>query len=208
MSGKGSLYDLDISGDRLVFRTDRFMSGAGSMLHEGIYSREFASSLAAAAVGGLVSIAAAKSVGMTALFFVFISVVVIFFPLLRTFVFRERSLEVVIDRSKGTAEIIRTGPVGDEREVIGFGGIDRLIIEAERNTADNPDAVEFVRKISAQHGTVIPGFGEEKTVYLLKLRLGDGGERLIFASEVMGEAVSVYDSMTGFIGNRLTNERG
>ena len=85
------------------------------------------------------------------------------------------------------------------RETIAIGSIKEIRIESRKQEVENPDAVEFVEKISAQHGTVIPGFGEEKVLFLLKLHLSDGTERIIYSDDSMQDVMSAHDEIKEFL---------
>lgn len=192
-----SLYTVEGS---LVFRTADFSVGKGSVLHSGIYNREFASmlaSFAAAMAGyGLLVLGFGRKTGFyfAAMFF-FIGA----FPLFRMFVFKERFLEARFDCSAGIAQISVPGPAGNRTEKFPLSSIGNVLIETKKFGVENPDGVEFVEKISAQHGMVIPGFGEEKVLYVLKLILEDGSDRLIYAAETMEDAMSVHEKIKEFL---------
>ncbi len=185
----------------LVFRTALFSAERGSVLHSGIYNREMASILVSFAVAGLVAVILSRAYGtMPALSAVFLTVFVAGFLLLRWFVFRERYLEAVFDAEGRTVTVGLHGGVKDRPETIPFGKIERLLIRKKEIGIENPDGVAFVEKISAQHGTVIPGFGEEKVFYVLELSLSEGGSRTLFAGSRAEDALAAYDEIRGFSG--------
>jgi hypothetical protein len=86
------------------------------------------------------------------------------------------------------------------KETIVLGSINDISIEIRKREVENPDAVKFIEKISLQHGTVIPGFGEEKVLFLLKLYLMDGSERTIYSDKTMQDVISAHDEIKGFLG--------
>ncbi len=197
---KDSSFSLVRGKDRLVFRAAKFSVDRGSVLHSGIYNREFSSVLASFAVSGLVYFALVQAFGkMTVWYAVFMTLFIGTFPLFRAYVFRERFLETVIDRGTGRVAIdlswLRRTTVED-RPLSEIAG---LRIDTEKTEVVNRDGVEFVEKISAQHGTVIPGFGEETTYYSLMLKFTDGTERTLVADSSMQDVISAHDEIREFL---------
>ena len=193
-------FSLERDDARLVFMTARFAPDRGSVLHSGIYNREFSSVLAAFALAGLVYFLLVLNFGKQGFFYaVFMVLFVAAFPLFRRYVFRERYLEALFDRGAAVAEIRTRGIRRKVLERIPFERIAGLRIETTKSGIANPDGVEFVEKISAQHGTVIPGFGEEKTFYSLILKFSGGRERTLFADRSMQDVLFVYDELKGFL---------
>jgi hypothetical protein len=107
---------------------------------------------------------------------------------------------VVFDATAGEAKISAAWITKRLKETIAISSIREIGIETRKQAVENPDAVEFVEKISLQHGTVIPGFGKEKVFFLLKLRLNDGSERTIYSDSAMQDVISAYDEIKGFLG--------
>jgi hypothetical protein len=67
----------------------------------------------------------------------------------------------------------------------------------------NLDGIEFVQKISAQHGSPVPGLGEEKEFVTLLLKLTDETERIIYAEKIdnKNEPVLPLNEIRGFLRN-------
>ena len=185
---------------QLVFRTASFVADRGSVLHSGIYNREFSSVLASFALAGIAYFLLVTGFGKKAVFYaVFLVLFIGTFPLLRIYVFRERYREAVFDRAAATVEISRFWM---RRKVLlnkPLKSISGIRIDTTKTEIVNRDGVEFVEKISAQHGTVIPGFGEEATFYSLKLGFTDGTESTLFADRNMQDVISVHDEIKGFL---------
>jgi len=185
----------------MTFGTDSFSADTASVLHSGIYNREFASVLASMAAAGLVYALAVMISGKSFVSYAaFILLLAGGFYFFRSFVFKSRYLEVIFDKDGGEAVISRSGLVKKERELVPLGSIGRVFVESRKSRIENPDGVAFVEKISLQHGMVIPGFGEENVSYLLKLKLSDGSDRLIFVTGDMGEAIAAHDEIREFLG--------
>lgn len=197
---ENSAYILAQDAERLVFRTTRFVADKGSVLHSGIYNREFSSVLASFALAGIAYFLLVMSFGKDTVFYaVFMLLFIGTFPLFRTYVFREQYLEAVFDRTAATVKMCRAGirsKVLLNKPLESIGGI---WIDAKKTEVVNRDGVAFVEKISAQHGTVIPGFGEEKTFYTLRLRFTDGMEQTLFADSSMQDVIAVHDEIKSFL---------
>lgn len=195
------MYQVNRKGERLVFRTASYSADRGSILHSGIYNREFASVLTASAVAGAASLTAFLFFGRTMfLYLLFIGLSLVLFPFFRKFLFRERFLEAVFDRTAGMVSLAYPAMGRTVSEAVKMADIRGLSIEKRKTTLGNPDGVAFVEKISLQHGTVIPGFGEEQVSYLLKLALPDGTERVLYADRDMNRVIALYDEINGFLG--------
>lgn len=193
-------FSLSKNESRLVFRTANYSADKGSVLHSGIYNREFSSWLASFTFAGIAYFFLVMSFGKEVVFYA-ISLVLFIgtFPLFRTYVFREQFLETVFDREEAKAVVIRHGIRKKVLETIPLSDITGLWIDTQKTEIVNRDGVEFVQKISAQHHTVIPGFGEEKTFYSLKLKRAEKTDRTIFAESSMQDVISVYDEIKEFL---------
>lgn len=205
MSNEEGRFSISVEGERLVFRTERITADKGSVLHSGIFNREFASALTALAVAGLAYLVAGLKYGKT--FLTQAIVVGIFaagFVLLRIFVFKERYLTAEFDREATVVRITETGFLRERTEVVPLNTVERLRIDRKELGVANPDGTAFVEKISAQHGMVIPGFGEDAVFYILKLVLSDGTTRTLYADKGEAEALAAYDEINRFIGREAS----
>jgi hypothetical protein len=186
--------------DTLIFITPMFRAEPGSVLHSGIYNREFASVLASATVAGIIYVITAMNIeGTFVRSLVFLLIFAAGFPFFRTYVFRESLMEVVFNAASGEARISTRRITKRLKETIALSDIKDISIEKKTQEVENPDAVAFVEKISLQHGTVIPGFGEKKILFLLKLHLADGSVRIIYSDSVMQDVLSAHDEIKEFL---------
>ena len=186
--------------DKLIFATPSYKVGPDSVLHSGIYNREFSSALASAAVAGIVYMIVAINTGNALVrSMVFLLIFAGGFPFFRKFVFKEGLIEVVFNTVAGEAKIYTTWITKRLKETISIKNIHDISIESRKQEVENPDAVKFVKHISLQHGTVIPGFGEEKVLFLLKLHLSDGSQRTIYSDNTMQDVLSAHDEIKGFL---------
>jgi len=194
-------YTVITGEDKLIFITPTYRSDPDSVLHSGIYNREFSSALASAAVAGIAYMFVAFNTGNTiGRAMVFLLTFAGGFPFFRKFVFKESLLEVVFNAAAGEAKIYTTWITKRLKETVSIMNIKDISIESRKHEVENPDAVKFVKHISLQHGTVIPGFGEEKMLFLLKLHLSDGSERTIYSDSNMQDVITAYDEIKGFLG--------
>lgn len=194
------LYSLSKDETRLVFRTANFIADQGSVLHSGVYNREFSSWLASFTFAGIAYFFLVMSFGMEIVFYAIFMVLFIgTFPLFRKYVFREQFLETVINRAEAKIAIIRHGIRKKVLETIPSADITALWIDTQKTEIVNRDGIEFVQKISAQHNAAIPGFGEETIFYSLKLRRADGTDSTIFAERSMQDVIAVYDEIKEFL---------
>jgi len=200
MAVREKRYKIEKTDSSLLLRTEHFSAERDSVLHKGIYNKEFASVLSSLAVAGLTYAALAMQQRRTILPHVAFAVILIGgYPLFRLFVFKDRYLEALFDLSKGLAEVSISGLIGKKTESLPLSSVKNVLIESKKIGVENPDAVEFVEKISAQHGTVIPGFGEEKTFFMLKLTLADGTGRMIYADTEMQDVMDAHEEIMGFL---------
>jgi hypothetical protein len=193
-------YRTEKTGDILIFKTAYFSAERGSVLHSGIYNRDFASALSSLCVAGLVYLVVVMNLKKGILpHVVFLVVFAAGFLFLRGFVFKERYMETVLDRAAGRAEIYMVGITKKKKDSVAIKDINNVLIERRKSAVENPDGVEFVQKISSQHGMAIPGFGEEKIFFLLKLKLSDGTDRLIFADGDMQGVIKAHNEIKAFL---------
>ncbi len=169
MNDRG-VYRLWSEGGRLILQARSFEAERGSVLHGGIYTRELSSSLVAAAAAGAVLVYYALGKGLGLVHYVAAVVVfVVLFPVARFFIFREPFAETVFDRDDGTVSITVRKPFGGRRIQRPLGSLRSVGVRHVRIEPENPDGVDFVKRIALQHGTVIPGFGEPRDFFILEL---------------------------------------
>lgn len=193
-------YRIRMEGNRLIFTTPSFRVGPESVLHSGIYNREFSSMLGSAAAAGAIYVMfMMNSISTMISAMVFILVFAAGFLFFRKFIFKESLMEVVFDAGSGKVKIFTSWIAMRLRETIAIKDIEKISIERMGKEVKNPDAVQFVEKIAAQHGTAIPGFGQEKVLFLLHLHLTDGGRRTIYSDSSMQDVMSAYDEIKGFL---------
>jgi len=194
-------YTVITEEEKLIFATPTYRADPDSVLHSGIYNREFSSALSSAVVAGILYMLVAFNTGNTIVRpLVFLLTFTVGFPFFRKFVFKEGLLEVVFNAVSGEAKIYTSWITKRLKETISIKNIKGLSIESKRHEVENPDAVRFVKQISLQHGSVIPGFGEEKVLFLLKLHLSDGSERTIYSDNIMHNVITAHDEIKEFLG--------
>ncbi len=182
-------YQIKTEKDCLFFKTSYFKVEQKSVLHKDIYSKEFSSMLSAS----LICILAYMTINyltnahvffyLPVLILVFISAFLVSQRLLS----REKYLEAVFNRGLNTVSITRPGIFKKKIEEIPLENIKAVVVGNKIFIPENPDGIKFVEKISLQHGSFIPGLGEEEEFVTLSLQLADGSERIIYAGSIDDE---------------------
>jgi hypothetical protein len=186
-----SNYQIKTEDDKLIFTTSSFIAEKTSVLHSGVYTREFSSMLFASAVSiffymGLIT------VNINPVFFRYILIVLVFvagFLAANKFIFKEKKIEVILDNSIKTAIITRFGIISKKKENIAFENIRSVELRSRKFTPENMDGIKFVQQISAQHGSAMPELSEEEEFITLSLSLADGSDRVIYAAKIDGGKV-------------------
>lgn len=198
-------YQLTTGGDKLVFKTSSFKAERTSVLHSGVYSKEFSSMLLASAAA-LAAYALTNSRPPLLRYTLLIIIFALSFIGANKCIFKERELQVVFDRKDRTAHIIQSGLLMKKREHVPFADITSVIVGSRQFTPENIDGINFVQKISAQHGSAVPGLGEAEEFITLSLLLTDGSERMIYAArleagKVDGEPAMPVQEIREFLEN-------
>jgi hypothetical protein len=181
-------YELYTDNDSLIFRTSSFRAEKTSVLHSGVYTKELASMLSASAVSVLAYMAMVHMIEelKTARYFITIALFVAVFLGSRKLVFKDRYLDVNFNRGKRTVTLIRNGILQSKTEKLSFDTIRSVEIGSRKFIPENIDGIDFVQKISAQHGNAVPGLSEIEEFITLRLILTDGSERTIYAAKLNG----------------------
>jgi hypothetical protein len=193
-------FTIEEKDNSLIFRTGYFHTGTGSVLHSGIYNREFSSMLGSLGMAGLAYAVISMSGGSRLVSFAALIVLaLVSFPLFRRYIFREQFLITAFDKNSGMVLIRQEGLI--RRMVAGFpiADVRAILIRTKKSSIENTDAVEFVKKISLQHNTAIPGFGDDTSLFLLTLTLADRTDRVIFADTCMQDVIEAHGRIADFL---------
>ena len=185
-------YELTRDNNRLVFKTSSYKAEKSSVLHSGVYSKEFTSMLFASGVC-IFSYLVSDMIGIRSPIIDSIILITLFvgaFLGANTFIFKKSSLEAVFDRGSETISIIKSGLISARRETIPFARIESVDVGSRRFVPENADGIDFVQKISAQHGSAMPGLSEVEEFVTLSLRLKDGSKNIIYAAQLYGGTVN------------------
>ena len=194
-------YDLSIEDGTLRLRTGSYSTGHGSVLHSGIYNPELISSLAAGAFLILIFVIA-LAVGIKITVAYYIAGGAVFFALLflfRMFVFYEEFLSAVIDRGADTVSVKINKALPDLR-VFKLPELQAISLGTVHLEPENPDGVDFVKRISAQHGAPIPGFGVKKDLHTVALRFSGDRDVVVFSTEQEDDARELARKLEDFAG--------
>lgn len=196
-------YQIIRDKDRLFFTTSSFRAEKSSVLHSGVYSREFSSMLFASAVCMLAYMFMLSVIYLALIrYIVLVAIFIAAFLCANIFIFKKKHLEAVFDRSSRIVRITRPGIITKDVEEIPFAGIGSVELGSKRFTPENIDGINFVRKISLQHGSDIPGLGEEEEFITLSLKLTDSSERIIYAGKTDEEPAMPVNEIKNFILNK------
>ncbi len=179
-------YKLKTENNRLIFTTSSFKAEKTSVLHSGVYSREFSSILFASAAC-IVTYILTQSMSKELVvirYIILVSVLIIAFLGSKKLIFKERYLEAHFNRSEKKVNIIRSGILTKKIETIPFANIKSVDLGSKKFVPENIDGINFVKRISLQHGSSVPGLGDIEEYITLSLRLTDGSERIIYAGKI------------------------
>ncbi|MBI5665886.1 MAG: hypothetical protein HZC49_12500 [Nitrospirae bacterium] len=181
-------YQLDIERDKLIFRTSLFKAEKTSVLHPGVYTKEFSSMLlaSAACIASYMLMSGRSSVVRYA---VLILIFIASFIGANKYIFKERYLQAVFNRADQTVYIDRSRLLVKKSEKVPFTDIKSVELGSRLFRPENVDGINFVQKISAQHGSAVPGLSETEEFITLSLKLKDGSERMLYAARTDGEKI-------------------
>ena len=194
-------YQLKTENNKLIFRTSSFKAEKTSVLHSGVYTREFSSTLFASAV----CVLAYMSTGLPGIkpaivrYIILIFIFVVAFLAAIKCIFKERYLEVDFDRSDKSVNIVHPGIIRKKIEKIHFDDIKSLGFGTRKFVPENIDGIKFVQKISAQHGSAMPGLSDTEEFITLSLNLKDGSERIIYAEKIDEEPEIPVNEIRNFL---------
>lgn len=200
----GKKYQTEIEGDKLIFTTASFKAEKQSVLHKGIYNKEFTSILLSSALCVLAYVVTAlvsDEIIFIHYFLIFFLFIIVFIGSSR-FLFNEKYLKVVFNKTDNTVRITRSGLIGKNTEEIPLDSIKSVHVGSKKFVPDNIDGINFVEKISLQHGSFIPGLRDEEEFVTLSLRLTDGSEKLIYAGRIEDEPEIPVKEIKDFLDNK------
>jgi hypothetical protein len=171
----------------LTFTTSSFKAEKTSVLPSGVYTKEFSSMLLASALSVFVFMLTEVINSTVVRSTIFLLFFIIFFYGSRKYIFHDKKLKVEFNNNSKSVLITRPGIILGRTEKLPLSNILSVEIGNKNFTPDNPDGAAFVEKISAQHGSYVPGLGEEEEFVTLSLMLTDGTERVIFACHAEDE---------------------
>ncbi len=185
-------YEMTTDMNMLVFKTSSYKAEKSSVLHSGVYSKEFMSMLFASGIC-ILSYMVFEMISIRSLIIGSLILILIFigaFLGAYKFIFKESSLVAIFDRESETIRLNRSGLIATKGETIPYAYIESVDIGSARFVPENADGINFVQKISAQHGSAVPGLSEVEEFVTLSLRLKDGSERIIYSAKLDGGRVN------------------
>jgi len=197
--GSEKTYQIEMSGQALVFTTSSVKAEKGSVLHSGIFNRELASFLASGSILTLLGLFFARYGRIQTLHV--IAGIVLFTMIsliLRKYLFHEPMLRAVFDGRRGTISIAHRGVLFQKREGFPLTGLSGITLNRIVLRPENPDGIEIVEKIALHHFVVIPGFGETEEFFTVQLDFGEKSV-MLFSSRKKEEAEEVHGRLKGFV---------
>ncbi len=196
-------YELVIEEDKLIFRTSSFKAEKTSVLHGGVYTREFTSMLFASAVCMLTHIFILSIIYLAIIrYIILILMFALTYFLSNKYIFKKTCLEADFERSAKMVRITRSGIVLKKVENIPYDKISSIELGYRKFVPENEDGINFVQKISLQHGTAMPELSESEEFITLLLKLTDGSERTIYAGNVIEEPSIPINEINNFFMNK------
>lgn len=203
-------YSIERKENVLIFKTGAFKVEKRSFLHSGVFTRELASSFVASGIALLYLLSVALFHGMPGYppdaglwqgsyrqYAVAVIIFLVTFPLCRAFLFRERSLRVMMDREHDEISVSQRGLLRKRVEIKMLTELKDILVNSVLFEPKNPDAVDFVGRIALQHGTVMPGLGQADRLYTIDMIFDD--ERItVFASKSEKDAGRLRDELRVF----------
>jgi hypothetical protein len=186
-----SPYEITITDERLTFRTSSFKAEKTSVLHGGVYTKEFSSMLLASAVciGVYMILDALHARSLFLRSLVLLSVFILSFLFAGKYVFKDHSLEAVFDRKNSVVHLSRSGLLLSRTEKIPFSAIASVEAGHRQFEPVNTDGIDFVQKISAQHGSAVPELSEVEEFVTVQLRLKDGSRQILYSARLKSGTV-------------------
>jgi len=193
-------YNLVVDKNLLLFKTPFFSAAKGSILHVGIYNREMTSILASSILTAALIFVTVYKFGRV--FWVYplaLVAITLGFILFRTLVFKESLLTLTMDKAKGEIRIDYAGVVG-RHELFRIDDLESVHISHKVIPPENVDGIKVVEKIALQHGTVIPGFGEEIELFPVEMQFKDGTSRVVYSDTSHETPMHIIKKLKEFTG--------
>ncbi len=196
-------YDIKTDSNTMTFSTPFFKAEKSSVLHPGVYTKEFNSMLLSGAACLFVyMITEFMSHKLAILRYILLVVI-----LVATFIggtkvlFKEKYLEAVFNKSEQSVTISYSGLFSKKVETLLFADIKSVDLGIKSFVPENIDGINFVQKISAQHGSAIPDLDQNEEFITVALRLTDKSERIIFAGRSDSEPEVPFNEIKQYLEN-------
>ncbi len=203
---KNGNYKIVITPDMVSFYTENFLLEERSFVHHALMNREVSSILASSFLTGLMIAIYSFGVEIGILQMAgFITIFVLLFILLRSMVFKERVLRVDFIKDNEAIRVIRPGFLKKGMEEFSINEVKSLSVSRLIKNIKNRNALEFVKRISYQHGTPLD-ISEEEELYLLGIDMMDGSRKVIYVDrniDMMNKLLRELERFAGFIKEKV-----
>ncbi len=195
-------YELKSDSEKLFFKTAFYRAEKTSVLHSGVYNKEFTSMLFSGALC-LMSYMLTEFMAQKFIlrYIIIFLVFLISFLGARSLIFKEHYLEALFDRTEQTVNIKQSG-LFNKIKSIPFNSISSIEAGSKKFVPQNIDGIDFVQKISIQHGGAVPGLGQEEEYITVSLNLKDASKIIIFACRTDYEPDLPLNEIRNFMGHR------
>lgn len=195
-----SRYKAEQSSERLVLSIEGAIHELPlqrSVLHSGIYTQELSSMFAAFMVSFIYIIYISFTGQIHWLNYIIAGVAfIILFPCIRIFIFKKHMITVIFDKADDLVTIIHNGII-KRKKTIKLSSLSEIFIDHKVIEPQNQDGIEFVKKISAQHGAPMPDLGSIEHFYNIFL-IWSEGRIMIFSSPILNETEGLFKIIRGF----------
>ncbi len=196
-------YDIKTEGNTMTFTTPFFKAEKSSVLHSGIYSKEFNSMLLSGAACLFVYILTEFMAHKLAVlrYLLLVVILVTTFIVGTKVIFKEKYLEAVFNKSDQLITFTESGLFSNKVETLPFADIESVEIGTKTFAPENTDGVAFVQKISLQHGSAVPGLDQTEEFVTVLLKLSDNSEKIIFAGKTDTEPETPFNEIKQYLEN-------
>ena len=204
MQAKDSqFYEMKTDAEKLFFKTAFYKAERTSVLHSGVYNKEFTSMLLSGAIC-LMSYMLTEFMAHKSVLRYIIVLLVFFISFIgaRNFIFKEHYLEAVFNKTDRMVSLKYPG-IFPKKERIPFDTILSIELGSKKYVPQNIDGIDFVQKISIQHGGAVPGLGQEEEYITVSLKLKNNSHKIIFACRTDAEPDIPLNEIRHFLGNTV-----
>ncbi|RME65609.1 MAG: hypothetical protein D6778_06025, partial [Nitrospirae bacterium] len=119
-------------------------------------------------------------------------------PISRIYIFKEPELITLFDPGADMVKITLRAPLKRRSVIKQMSQLRAIRVQEHRYEIENPDGVEFVKKIALQHGQVMPDFGKPEQFHSLVLEFEDESYSVLVLKDPQ-ELATVVEKLKRFL---------